>query len=234
MAINGAARHVVWDWNGTLLDDLPQIHKAVNDALEVVDGPCLTLDEYMAKFARPLSGFYRRVLNRELGPGEWAAVDERFKVSYHEYLPDAVLAPNVADALRVVAEEGTSQSILSMYPHDYLGPLVKRMGLAGFFDDIQGCSEQKGESKAGMFAEHVRTVAPETPPGQVVMIGDTIDDVRAAHAAGSGGVFVSHHGYCPTDDTYDEFHASGLLDALAMAGFDIDASDREAVPGCRA
>ena len=54
------ADHVVWDWNGTLWDDLPQVHQATNAALREVGGLSLTLSEYVGLFTRPLPMFYRR------------------------------------------------------------------------------------------------------------------------------------------------------------------------------
>lgn len=52
-------RHVVWDWNGTLLDDRESLNGAVNTAMTAVGLPTLTTDELRRRFARPLRELFR-------------------------------------------------------------------------------------------------------------------------------------------------------------------------------
>lgn len=213
------ADHVVWDWNGTLWDDLPQVHGATNAALREVGGDALSLPEYVSLFTRPLPTFYRRALGRDLTPPEWERVNRRFMVSYEDSVHLAGLASETRAALDLVARNGATQSILSLYPHDSLLDLVERLGIAGHFTRVDGLRGTPDRSKVGMFADHVRAAAPEVSPHRVVMIGDTDDDLRAAQAAGSAGILINHHGYHPLGDpTLDSFFAGGLLEALARAG----------------
>ena len=212
--------HVVWDWNGTLWDDLPQVYQAVNDALQEVNGPHLTLSEYVALFARPLPVFYRRVLGRDVTSTEWDLIANRFEVSYHRELPQASLACETVPALETVARSGATQSILSLYPHDALVDLVRDLGIGHYFTLVDGRVDDPGRSKIGTFVGHVRAAAPGIPPHRVVLIGDTIDDVNAAQVGGGTGLMVNHQGYFPPDPTFEPVFAGGLLDALRMAGFE--------------
>lgn len=213
------ADHVIWDWNGTLWDDLPQVHEATNAALREVGGPSLTLREYVGLFTRPLPMFYRRALGRDLSPQQWEKVNRTFMASYQSSLHLASLAAEAIPALELVARNGATQSILSLYPHGPLTALVNEVGIAHYFTCIQGLRGTPDSSKAEMFLDHLRTAAAGIRPHRVVMIGDTDDDLISARAAGSSGVLINHHGYHPLGDpTLESFFADGLLDALERAG----------------
>jgi len=213
---------VVWDWNGTLWDDLPQVHHAVNAALREVGASPLGLSEYIRLFARPLPLFYRRVLGRDITDPEWERINHRFETSYVAGLHLASLASEAPRALETVARSGATQSILSLYPHDPLNALVDRLGIAHFFTRIDGLKGLSGGSKVGLFGNHLKAAARGIPPHRVVMVGDTDDDLAAATEAGSTCILINHHGEqaLGAGADLDSFFADGLLAALRRVGLD--------------
>ncbi len=213
------ADHVVWDWNGTLWDDLPQVHFAVNTALEELGADPLNLSEYIKLFVRPLPLFYRRVLGRDLTDSEWERVNRHFLMAYESNLHLVRLAAETTPALEMVARSGATQSILSLYPHAPLNSLVRKLGIARYFTRIEGLRGFAGRSKVGLLSNHLREAAADTPLHRVVMIGDTDDDMAAAQEAGTAFILVNHHGNHPLGDTgLDRYFADGLLAALRKAG----------------
>lgn len=218
----GMADHVVWDWNGTLWDDLPQVHLAVNAALGEVGAPPLGMSEYIRLFTRPLPLFYRRVLGRDITDSEWERINRRFEMSYVASLHLARLASEARRALEAVAGSGATQSILSLYPHDPLNVLVHELGIAHYFTRVDGLRGLSGGSKVGMFGNHLKAAAAGIPPHRVVMVGDTDDDLAAAREAGSTCILINHHGdqALGADANLDRFFADGLLAALGRAGLD--------------
>ena len=214
------ADHVVWDWNGTLWDDLPQVHHAVNAALREVEAPPLGLSEYIGLFTRPLPLFYRRVLGREITDSEWGRINHRFETSYQAGLHLARLASEARIALETVARSGATQSILSLYPHDPLNSLVQELGIGHYFTRVDGLRGLSGGSKVGMFGDHLAAAAGAVPPHRAVMVGDTDDDLLAAREAGIRCILVNHHGDRPLGAAPDlaGFFADGLLAALRKAG----------------
>ncbi|MCP2256760.1 Phosphoglycolate phosphatase, HAD superfamily [Streptoalloteichus tenebrarius] len=184
------ARHVVWDWNGTLLDDNHAVLAGVNEICRSYGREPLTLDEWRAVFSRPLLACYERVLNRSLTLDEWADLDRRYHDTYRGLLSTCGLATGVPDLLREWAAAGGSQSLLSLWFHDELVPLVSELGLADLFARIDGLRvDVGGGSKAEHLVEHL--AALRIDPADVVLIGDVADDAHAAQQAGARCVLVS-------------------------------------------
>ena len=73
-------QHVVWDWNGTLFDDLTVVLAAVNRGVEPFGVPPVTLDHYRDHYTRPVKRFYDDLIGRELTRSEWEDLDNRFHV----------------------------------------------------------------------------------------------------------------------------------------------------------
>ena len=189
--------HIVWDWNGTLFDDLEVVVRSVNQGLKGFGAVAIDLDGYRSHYTRPVKLFYDRVIGREITADEWIAVDQVFHDAYREALEEARLTADAAEALTTVANRGHTQSLLSMFPHRDLIPLVERLGIAGFFDRIDGLAGgSPGDPKAGYLERHLRNLIAEEDPRTVVVIGDTPDDAIAAIHVGSRPILYdggSHH-----------------------------------------
>jgi phosphoglycolate phosphatase-like HAD superfamily hydrolase len=183
-------RHIVWDWNGTLLDDNHAVVSAVNRVCAAFDREHIDIDEWRAVFSRPLVQCYERLLRRPLGEQDWARIDVLYHSAYRELLHTCGLAPGVLDALQDWVKTGGSQSLLSMWFHDELVPLVTEMGLLSFFDRVDGLRAEVG---GGSKAEHLRShlAAQELDAQDVVLIGDVLDDAYAAEQAGTHCVLVT-------------------------------------------
>lgn len=180
-----AKRHLVWDWNGTLLDDLPLVIEATNVAFASVGGPAITAEEHRRGFRRPISDYYAEVLGRPVDETEFAVLNELFHATYQARLP-CDLTADATDALR--AWSG-SQSLLSMWFHDELVPAVAGHGLAGHFARVEGVPRPLGGEvahKAPMLDAHLAALG--VTGDRVVLIGDTVDDAHAAAAAGAACV----------------------------------------------
>lgn len=179
-------RHVVWDWNGTLLADQPLVIEGLNTALATLGQPPIDVATYQRLYTRPVQVFYERLLGRPIDPGEWEAIDERFHTGYEAALERARLTDDAHVALDAVARRGGSQSLLSMFPHERLLPLVERFGLGPRFAVVDGLRGGGGGVKAPHLRRHLDRVARalNDPSDEVVVIGDALDDAAAAAQVG--------------------------------------------------
>jgi phosphoglycolate phosphatase-like HAD superfamily hydrolase len=174
-------RHLVWDWNGTLLDDLTIVVDATNAALAVVGGPVVTADEHRRDYRRPIVDYYAFALGRPVDADEFAKLDQVFHDAYRKLLVDCALAADAVDAIN--AWPG-GQSLLSMWFHHELVPEVTRRGLVERLARIDGLrAEVGGGHKAEHLAEHLDALG--VPGHGAVLIGDSIDDAHAAAEVGA-------------------------------------------------
>ena len=186
--------HVVWDWNGTLVEDLPVVVESVNAALGAIGEAPITEDDYRAYFTRPVGKFYERLLERPISADEWDTLDRVFHNQYRDALDRVPLAADAAEAIDAVRARGWSQSILSMWWEDELLDVVARHGLVDRMALVQGNVDDPGGEKAGHLLRHVSAL--DLDVGSVVMIGDSTDDAVAAGVVGTACVLYdggSHH-----------------------------------------
>jgi phosphoglycolate phosphatase-like HAD superfamily hydrolase len=205
--------HLVWDWNGTLLNDLDIVVAATNAAFLNVGGQAITADDHRRRFRRPIIEFYSESLGRDLLENEFVDMDELFHRSYLDSLPNVTLTHDARDA--IAAWTGT-QSLLSMWFHHELVPAVGRFGVE--FLRIDGLRDRlNGTYKADHLTNHLVELGLTGP--DVVLIGDSVDDAHAALAVGARCVLYSG-GF-----THEEnLRACGvpvartLVEAVALAG----------------
>lgn len=186
--------HLVWDWNGTLLDDLPIVVESVNIGLAAYGGSPIDADGYRNHYTRPVSLFYERLLGRRVTDTEWLHINDLFHDAYYSRVASVGLAPDATRALDTARGWGFRQSVLSMAPHDHLVAIVDRLGVAAYFDAVRGSEGNRGGEKAVSLAAHVRVLGVD--PGSVVVVGDVPDDAAAAAAVGAKAVLFdggSHH-----------------------------------------
>jgi phosphoglycolate phosphatase-like HAD superfamily hydrolase len=189
-------RHLVWDWNGTLLADLPLVVAAANAVFDALGGPRVTPEHHRQFFRRPISDYYSLVLGRTVPEIEFVQLNKLFHDAYEAGLAGCPLTDGAADALRAW---GGRQSLLSMWFHADLVPAVEAYGLTEYFVRIDGRDRliDAGDHKLPYLVNHL--AALRLDGADVVLIGDTVDDAVAATAAGAKCVLYSggHSGVEP-------------------------------------
>ena len=209
-----ARTHLVWDWNGTLLDDLSLVVSSTNHAFAAVGGRSVDADEHRSRFRRPVAEFYAEILERAVDDEEFGELDRIFHDAYRLGLTSMTLA---ADAMNAIKTWPGSQSLLSMWFHNELVPAVETYGLAGVFTRVDGLrTEVGGHLKAGHLAAHLDELG--LTGDRVVLIGDSLDDAAAADSVGAAAVLYTGGFTHP-----DRLRASGrpvadtLLEAVRTA-----------------
>jgi phosphoglycolate phosphatase-like HAD superfamily hydrolase len=182
--------HIVWDWNGTLFHDNDAIIGATNAAFAELGLAAITMEEYRALYCVPVPKFYERLLGRLPTDAEWEVMDETFHRYYAEHRVVCGLTEGAADLLAGWRTAGRSQSILSMYVHDELVPLVREFGIEPHFIRVDGRTGPSGGSKAEHMVRHLGALAG-VDPARTVVIGDAADDAVAALHVGARAVLYT-------------------------------------------
>ncbi|HZU71856.1 MAG TPA: HAD family hydrolase [Acidimicrobiales bacterium] len=233
----GPPRHVIWDWNGTLVDDFGLILEAASACCEALRGAPIDADEYRTHFTRPVQAFYERVVGRPLSALEWEQVNQTFHQRYLDRLEDLVLVPTAAAALEGVRHLGISQSVLSMWQQASLVGVIDRLGIAEFFVAVRGKSGMDGgdDHKAEHLVSHLGDLegaGVTVDPAEVLLVGDSLDDAAAAAAVGARCVLVeggSHHSHHLA--TAGVPVVGSLVAALHVAGLPVAPDHQRAATG---
>lgn len=206
--------HIVWDWNGTLFHDMEAVLGASNAAFATVGIGPMSLQEYREQYEIPIPRFYERLLGRAPSPAEWEALDDVFHARYTELRPACGLTDGVPALLSGWREAGRSQSLLSMYQHELLVPVVDSFGLTPHFARVDGRIGASGGGKAEHLARHLTALGPDIRPERTVLIGDAADDAAAAIDYGLHAVL-----YTGGSHTREKLEVVGVpvVDTLAEA-----------------
>lgn len=210
-------RHIVWDWNGTLLDDLHVVIEAVNLSMGALGFDPIDERGYRDHFTRPVRAFYESLLGRPIAEDEWELLNQGFHDHYFTSVATARLAPDAEQALALAEQKGWSQSLLSMSPQRSLESVVDSAGISHHFKAIDGLSGPTGGIKAAHLEEHLAGMGLD--PDMVVVIGDTPDDAAAAGHVGASVILYdggSHH--LPALEEVGVPIAHTLLQAVELAG----------------
>ncbi|MEV7427847.1 HAD hydrolase-like protein [Streptomyces sp. NPDC091212] len=185
--------HLVWDWNGTVLDDIQAVIGATNAAFAEIGLEPISLDRYRELYRVPIPRFYERLMGRLPSDAEWAAMDETFHRHYTERRPGCGLTAGVEELLSEWSLAGGSHSLLSMYGHRELLPVVRGYGIERHFLRIDGRTGPSGGSKAVHMERHLTSLAAagSISADRTVVIGDAVDDAVAAAHVGARAVLYT-------------------------------------------
>ena len=203
--------YIIWDWNGTLLNDVDASVTALNRMLVERGLPTIGRDDYRARFGFPVRPLYSQL---GMDPDrEW----EKICIDFHAYLAAAPqgLRPDTVAALSLARENGLGQSILSALRQDLLLRDTAKAGVQDFFDAIYGVDNLDGATKLSRGRDLLAHLAQTDKPARLFFIGDTLHDAEVGTALGATPILV------------DGGHQTA--DRLAAAGCPVAASLVEAV-----
>ncbi|HEX4221874.1 MAG TPA: HAD hydrolase-like protein [Pseudonocardiaceae bacterium] len=187
--VKTSALHVIWDWNGTVLNDFDVAFRSTNKAFREVGLPEIDADTYRARLRQPIQDFYAAILGRELPADQCAAIEKAFDGYYADEELSTSLAAELPGLFQKWLDAGHTQSLLSLYRHDALRPEVERRGLSSYFALVQGTTPPYPLGKSAHLADHLAKL--DIAPTNAVLIGDLVDDAKAARAAGARIVLYS-------------------------------------------
>lgn len=173
-------QHIIWDWNGTLLDDTQAGVNTVNAMLAARSLPTLDVSAYRELFGFPVKDFYRTVGFR-LEAEDWDAMAREF---HARFLADTTLRlhEQARPTLTTLRQAGIGQSVLSASEQTILDTMLADYGVARFFDNICGVDNLYGQSKLELGHALLRRLG--LPQDRVLMIGDSLHDHEVAGALG--------------------------------------------------
>jgi phosphoglycolate phosphatase len=182
-------RHVVWDWNGTLLDDVWLCVDVLNGMLRVRGKPEVDAEYYREVFSFPVINVYRK-MGFDLSDGQFERMSVEYISAYQARRDQCRLHDDALNVLSSVRMAGVGQSILSAYQQDMLDSMIAKMGLSPYFDRLAGNTNIYAASKVDYGRRLVAEIGGD--PQEIVMVGDTEHDFEVAKELGIRCILVSH------------------------------------------
>ena len=183
---------VIWDWNGTLLDDAHLCVEIVNGILHRYNLPSLSLTEYRRKFDFPVRKYYDSIGLTE-DRVAFDVVSEEFVSTYRTRFPEVELHRGTVQLLQDLQAAEVSQAVLSASHKTELAIQIASHGLESYFGWVQGLDDilAAGKVEAG------RTLLKKSgvDPGKAVLVGDTLHDLEVGRALGLKQVLLLDHGH---------------------------------------
>lgn len=179
---------VVWDWNGTLLDDLDYCLEIANELFGECGLAALSRERYRAIFDFPVRLYYERA-GLSLDEAGFRALSVEFCARFERRLEGVPLFARASALVQSLATRGTRQLVLSNAEQGSLTRQIERWGLGALFDGVQGRSDTfaTGKVEAGRALIAQRRVNLE----RAVLIGDTLHDAEVAAQLGLDCVLIS-------------------------------------------
>ena len=185
-------RHIIWDWNGTLLDDLDLCIDVMNGILGHRSLPLLDRARYHRLFDFPVRAYYER-LGFDFARDSFEELSVEFISAYDARRWECRLQPGAQTILGSLQSAGVTQSVLSADRQETLQEIVGHFGLTPRFKRILGLDNIYAHSKAELGRNWVAELG--LPPSEILLIGDTLHDLDVARAIGVNWVLVAcgHH-----------------------------------------
>ena len=173
---------ILWDWNGTLLDDAKLGLDALNRLLARFGYPQrYDMASYRKIFGFPVEDYYLRA-GMDFSRHPFAVLAESYMADYIPHAKACPLAAGARDTLQAFADAGLRQVILSASPVDVLEQQVRERGVRNFFDRLLGLGDIYAKSKVDLGLNYLHESGLD--PARAVMIGDTVHDFEVARAMG--------------------------------------------------
>jgi len=182
-----AYKHIIWDWNGTLLDDTWLCLEIMNEQCKKIGRPPVSYDMYREIFDFPVRGFYEKI-GFDFSKVSYETVAQYFIGEYTRRRFECSLHFGVHAVLAKLKGLGCDHAILSAYAKNVLLEMVDHHKLSFFFTHIAG---QDNHYASGKIEEGKALLAElDAPVSGLVLVGDTVHDYAVARTLGIDVILI--------------------------------------------
>lgn len=181
-------KHIFWDFNGTIIDDVGNALACVNDMLKRKGREPITLEDYYTYVETPIIGFYYRILPPE--EVDFSEISKEFHGDYARHIDETSLADGAYNLLYELKEKGVRQYIITSNFIDETVDLTKKYGIYDCFDKILGADNTFAGSKVERAKKYFEDEGIDR--NEAIFIGDTLHDLETANALGIDCVLVAY------------------------------------------
>ena len=167
-------RNIIFDWSGTLVDDLPAVLKASNFVLTQAGRPEMSLDEFRAEFSLPFTNFYDRHTPHVPLP----QLEDWFHTSFRQAQDSVCELPHAREFLEFCRAKKLRTFLLSTVHSEHFAAQCRVTGFDVFFDKLYTDVFDKRKKIHEILAEN------HLKPDETLFIGDMQHDIETAQHGG--------------------------------------------------
>jgi len=181
-------RAVIWDWNGTLLDDLKLCVQTINQLLARRNLPLVDTFFYREVFSFPVKDYYRRI-GFDFEQEEFEVPALEFTDLYNAGINHCRLHHSAKKTIQHFHDLQIRQFVLSAMQHDLLEKTLTSKGIRHFFEKVAGLDDHFAVSKLEQGRRLLKEI--DEDPRDIFLIGDTIHDYEVATDLGVGCILIA-------------------------------------------
>ncbi len=167
---------IIWDYNGTLIDDVYVALNSVNDMLIKRNMQTITIEQYYTFMDTPITKFYENLF--DLNEITFDIIAKEFHKGYKKHLPVNPLMENAIKVLEFAHKMNYKQVLISSSNIDKIIPTLKEFSILKYFDDISGATNNYADCKIQRGRSLIKKYSIKKE--NIYIIGDTLHDYEFA------------------------------------------------------
>ncbi len=198
---------VIWDWNGTLLNDADIGYQAETELFIRYGLKTQTPEERRKNFCMPIEVYYTR-MGFDFKKVDYQKISDEWLSIYERLVETAPVFEGVSEMLHRINESGKRQFVLTAAPEIHVHAMTKRHEIHHHFEAVYGLANARADSKIERGRELI--VDNKINPERTILIGDTTHDYEVGEALGTDVLLIAdghnsfealskiHHNVLPT------------------------------------
>ncbi len=181
-------RTIVWDWNGTLLDDVGIVHAIFSEMIVEHGLIAPSVEKWRALYQHPIQGMYAAI-GFDFGKESFESLATRWYDRYSIQARSARLFSGAHEIVQSFKDRGYTQLIISTLEERLLHEQVKAAGIWDCIDHVSGHHNKEADTKVARALSVLNAYNPQGWP--VTVIGDTSHDGEMACALEAQCVLIA-------------------------------------------
>lgn len=180
-------KNIIWDYNGTIVDDAQLAVDAENLVLESYGKNPITLDYYLKECEMPIINFYNKIFN--MADYDFAEIAVRFMNNYKLLSNNLKVFPEVRETIRYLSDKGYNQAVISGFESSLLKDSLKSYGLDCYFTFMSGSDDIDCGDKSERAVKVTEKYGID--PKETLFIGDMYHDYETASRVGADCILIA-------------------------------------------
>lgn len=180
---------ILWDFNGTIIDDVDICLKAEQDILNRLNmGKVVSREEYLELFEFPVIKYYEKI-GFDFSVLDFNEISRWFVEYYNSYKSEYKLNENVLNCIKDSVNKNNKNIIISASEETLLIEQCEILDIAQYFDEIRGINNINAHSKTDMAKQWLKS--SDYNVEDMLFIGDSVHDYQVAEELGVKCILVA-------------------------------------------